>query len=59
MKTIEQRKLTAACYCRLSDDDDQDGTSFSIETHVLICIGWILPPNTYDCGSFVANGKQL
>lgn len=32
MKTIEQRKLTAACYCRLSDDDDQDGTSVSIET---------------------------
>ncbi len=32
MKTIEQRRLTAACYCRLSDDDDQDGTSVSIET---------------------------
>ena len=32
MKTIEQRRMTAACYCRLSDDDDQDGTSISIET---------------------------
>ena len=59
MKSKEQRKPIAACYCRLSDDDDQDGSSVSIETHVLICIGWILPPNTYDCGSFVANGKQL
>ena len=21
----------------------------------LICKGWFLPPNTYDCGSFVVN----
>ncbi len=56
---IEQRRTIAACYCRLSDDDAADGTSVSIATHVLICIGWILPPNTYDCGSFVANREQL
>ena len=24
-------------------------------TQELICKGWILPPNTYDCGSFVVN----
>ncbi len=32
----EQRKPIAACYCRLSDDDDQDGTSISIETQTKI-----------------------
>ena len=36
MKSIEQRKTIAACYCRLSDDDDQDGTSISIETQTKI-----------------------
>ena len=51
-------KITAL-YERLSHDDEQQGESMSISNHVLICIGWILPPNTYDCGSFVANGKQL
>ncbi len=25
-------QYTAGCYCRLSDDDDQDSTSVSIET---------------------------
>ena len=32
MKTTEQRRMTAACYWRFSDDDGQDGTSVSIET---------------------------
>jgi DNA invertase Pin-like site-specific DNA recombinase len=36
MKDIEQRRIIAACYCRLSDDDDQDGTSVSIETQTKI-----------------------
>ena len=36
MKTIEQRRIKAACYCRLSDDDAQDGTSVSIETQTKI-----------------------
>ena len=36
MKNIEQRRVIAACYCRLSDDDDQDGTSVSIETQTKI-----------------------
>ena len=43
----------AAIYCRLSKDDEQSGDSVSIETQVVICKGWFLPPNTYDCGSFV------
>ena len=33
---IEQRRTIAACYCRLSDDDAQDGTSVSIETQTKI-----------------------
>ena len=36
MKSKEQRKPIAACYCRLSDDDDQDGSSVSIETQTKI-----------------------
>jgi len=54
-----KQPYNTALYMRLSQDDRNFGDSVSIETHVLICIGWILPPNTYDCGSFVANGKQL
>ena len=29
---MQSKKIIAACYCRLSDDDEQDGTSASIET---------------------------
>jgi hypothetical protein len=32
MKLKEQSRLIAGCYCRLSDDDEKDGTSISIET---------------------------
>ena len=32
MKSKEQSRLIAALYCRLSDDDEKDGTSVSIET---------------------------
>ena len=39
----------------LSRDDEQDGMSGSIKNQELICKGWFLPPNTYDCGSFVVN----
>ena len=51
-------KITAL-YCRLSQEDERLGESLSIENQELICEGWFLPPNTYDCGSFVVNGKQL
>ena len=33
---MEQRLLKAACYCRLSEDDLNDGTSISIETQKTI-----------------------
>ena len=51
--------MKAAIYCRLSEED-RDKRSFaddsaSIQNQELICKGWFLPPNTYDCGSFVVN----
>lgn len=30
-----------------------------INNQELICKGWFLPPNTYDCGSFVVNGTAV
>ena len=47
-------KITAL-YERLSRDDDLNGESNSITNQALICKGWFLPSNTYDCGSFVVN----
>ena len=44
-----------ALYCRLSRDDELQGDSNSIINQELLCKGWFLPPNTYDCGSFVVN----
>ena len=51
---MSKRKITAL-YERLSRDDDQQGESNSIANQELLCRGWFLPPNTYDCGSFVVN----
>ena len=49
----------AAIYCRLSEEDrnkaSAEDDSASIQNQELICKGWFLPPNTYDCGSFVVN----
>ena len=50
---------TAALYCRLSRDDNMDTESNSIQNQKLLCRGWFLPPNTYDCGSFVVNGTAV
>ena len=51
-------KITAL-YCRLSRDDELQGDSNSIINQELICKGWFLPSNTYDCGSFVVNGTAV
>ena len=51
-------KITAL-YCRLSQEDERAGESLSIENQELLCRGWFLPPNTYDCGSFVVNGTAV
>ena len=48
-----------ALYARLSVDDANDGDSNSIVHQELLCRGWFLPPNTYDCGSFVVNGTAV
>ena len=54
-------KITAL-YCRLSVEDmkedkkvGKEDVSNSIQNQVVICKGWFLHPNTYDCGSFVVN----
>ncbi len=44
----------ALLYERLSRDDELQGESFSIQNQELLCKGVESPPNTYDCGSFVA-----
>ena len=54
-----KENLITALYERLSRDDDLDGESNSIVNQELICKGWFLPPNTYDCGSFVVNRKAV
>ena len=58
-------KITAL-YCRLSVEDlkeDKKGgkedESNSIQNQEILCRGWFLPPNTYDCGSFVVNGTAV
>ena len=58
MSQSNQMKITAL-YCRLSQDDGLDGESNSIQNQELLCRGWFLPPNTYDCGSFVVNGTAV
>ena len=57
----KQKQVTGitALYCRLSRDDNTDRESNSIANQELICKGWFLPPNTYDCGSFVVNGTAV
>ncbi len=52
--TKQPDKITAL-YCSLSRDDEHDVLSESIKNQELLCRGWFLPPNTYDCGSFVVN----
>ena len=57
-KQPDKGKITAL-YERLSHDDERAGESVSIENQELLCRGWFLPPNTYDCGSFVVNGTAV
>ena len=55
----KSRDVTAFLYERLSRDDNLEGESYSIDNQELLCRGWFLPPNTYDCGSFVVNGTAV
>ena len=60
MHMNDYNKITAL-YSRLSvgDEDRDGGESNSIQNQELLCRGWFLPPNTYDCGSFVVNGTAV
>lgn len=57
-KNQSSQKITAL-YCRLSLEDGRENESMSISNQELLCKGWFLPPNTYDCGSFVVNGTAV
>ena len=64
MTTETNDELITALYCRLSVEDEKDkrvseDESNSISNQELLCRGWFLPPNTYDCGSFVVNGTAV
>ena len=52
----QENQQYTVLYGRLSQEDERAGESNSIQHQELICRGWFLPPNTYDCGSFVVNG---
>ena len=51
MSYIEYNKYTAACYCRLSRDDENDGTSVSIETQKKVLEDYC-QTNGYDVYDF-------
>ena len=53
------QNLITALYPRLSHEDELQGESNSISNQELLCRGWFLQPNTYDCGSFVVNGTAV
>ena len=59
MNAKQSDKRITALYARLSRDDEKEGVSGSIQNQELLCRGWFLPPNTYDCGSFVVNGTAV
>ena len=63
-QVMRKNEKITALYERLSrddfgKDDDQQRESNSISNQELLCKGWFLPPNTYDCGSFVVNGTAV
>ena len=63
-QVMRKNEKITALYERLSrddfgKDDDQQRESNSISNQELLCRGWFLPPNTYDCGSFVVNGTAV
>ena len=57
--TDKSKNRITALYERLSRDDELAGDSNSIVNQEILCRGWFLPPNTYDCGSFVVNGTAV
>ena len=45
----------AGLYARISVETERKREADTIGNQELICKGWFLPSNTYDCGSFVVN----
>ena len=58
LRQTNQQPITAL-YPRLSHEDELQGESNSISNQELLCKEWFLPPNTYDCGSFVVKGTAV
>ena len=54
-----QKQQYTILYGRLSQEDERTGESNSIQHQEILCRGWFLPSNTYDCGSFVVNGTAV
>ena len=55
----QENQQYTVLYGRLSQEDERAGESNSIQHRELLCRGWFLPSNTYDCGSFVVNGTAV
>ena len=55
----QENQQYTVLYGRLSQEDERAGGSNSIQHQELLCRGWFLPSNTYDCGSFVVNGTAV
>ena len=53
------KSFTEAVEMLTGEKGGKDDPSNSIQHQELICKGWFLPPNTYDCGSFVVNGTAV
>ena len=55
--TSEQRKMVVEELGKSGLVSVEEDTN--MQNQELICKGWFLPPNTYDCGSFVVNRKAV
>ena len=59
-KTVENEGLSLLRLSEVRSQSSPSRTSVQqalicIASQVVICKGWFLHPNTYDCGSFVEN----
>ena len=55
----QENQQYTVLYGRLSQEDERAGESNSIQHQELLCKGWFLPSNIYDCCSFVVNGTAV
>ena len=63
-KTIDKKYVDSDLFAALqyaADDKKTDERMYvsGITNQELLCRGWFLPPNTYDCGSFVVHGTAV